>query len=276
MVHHTSPQGDCNTESRPIKRKAAYEWFITYFPKLPQDICGAVEHFKKYFDKYIFQVEACSTSGRLHLQGYVANKIRKESTTLKNEFPGIHLEKPRSKQDCIDYCSKIDTRIGDTYVKGYSIPYTGKDLPTMDTLYLWQKKILKIINEPADTRKIYWFYSKEGNLGKSKFCKYLSHHYNYMVFETGKKGDIINGIFNADITDVILFDFPRCTKISKIDYGILESFKNGCIFNTKFETGKKLFNPPHIFVFANEEPDKFKMSLDRWEIIDLHPQDLPE
>jgi len=49
----------------------------------------------------------------------------------------------------------------------------------------------------------------------------------------------------------------------------LESIKNGLIVNTKYETGSKLFNSPHIIVFSNMSPDVSAMSMDRWKIICL-------
>jgi hypothetical protein len=42
------------------------------------------------------------------------------------------------------------------------------------------------------------------------------------------------------------------------------------ICNTKYETGVKVFNSPHIFVFANFPPDKpDELSNDRWIIKEL-------
>jgi len=42
------------------------------------------------------------------------------------------------------------------------------------------------------------------------------------------------------------------------------------ITNTKFETGVKVFNPPHIVVLSNEYPDTEKVSLDRWCIKEIN------
>ena len=38
------------------------------------------------------------------------------------------------------------------------------------------------------------------------------------------------------------------------------------ICNTKYETGMKLFNSPHLIVFSNFYPDTDKLSADRWKI----------
>ena len=64
----------------------------------------------------------------------------------------------------------------------------------------------------------------------------------------------------------IFWDLPRSTRGS-ISYSTLESVKNGLVCNTKYETGVKAFNPPHIIVFANFPPEKVEeLSADRWKI----------
>jgi len=46
------------------------------------------------------------------------------------------------------------------------------------------------------------------------------------------------------------------------------------ITNTKFETGLKVFNPPHIVVLANFPPREEKLSADRWKIYKIKNKDL--
>lgn len=85
----------------------------------------------------------------------------------------------------------------------------------------------------------------------------------------------MNLIFNADMDkcNCIMFDIPRANRGS-ISYASLESIKNGLICNTKYETGSKVFNPPHIIIFANFPPDKAdKLSKDRWKITNLRGDD---
>ena len=51
-----------------------------------------------------------------------------------------------------------------------------------------------------------------------------------------------------------------------MSYDAIESIKSGIIFNSKYETGQKMINPPHIIVFSNFLPDVSKLSEDRWNI----------
>ena len=98
---------------------------------------------------------------------------------------------------------------------------------------------------------------------------YVKH--KILFCDGGKKPDLINLAFNNDMNECkcVIWDIPRSAKGS-ISYSTLEAFKNGLICNTKYETGVKAFNPPHIFVFANFPPDdEAKLSPDRWNITHL-------
>lgn len=64
---------------------------------------------------------------------------------------------------------------------------------------------------------------------------------------------------------IIICDIPR-TNLEYINYGAIESIKNGMIYSGKYEGGQCIFDNPHVVVFANELPDGSKMSRDRWRI----------
>lgn len=67
---------------------------------------------------------------------------------------------------------------------------------------------------------------------------------------------------------IVIWDLPR-NNGNKISYDAIESVKNGMICNTKFETGTKIFDPPHIIIFSNEQPEEENLSKDRWNIINI-------
>ena len=95
--------------------------------------------------------------------------------------------------------------------------------------------------------------------------------HNILFCSGGKYTDIMNLVFNndMDVCDCIMFDIPRANE-GHISYASLESIKNGMVCNTKYETGTKIFNSPHLFIFANFPPDDVDMlSEDRWVIQDL-------
>lgn len=81
----------------------------------------------------------------------------------------------------------------------------------------------------------------------------------------------MNLVFNQDMDECscVMFDIPRANR-GAISYASLESIKNGMVCNTKYETGVKVFNSPHIVIFANFPPeDEDLLSADRWVISEL-------
>ena len=102
---------------------------------------------------------------------------------------------------------------------------------------------------------------------------YVKH--GVITIQGGKLADIINIIFNLNMDNVkaIMIDIPRNHK-NHVSYSAIECILNGMITNTKFETGVKVFNPPHLVVFSNFYPEKGEdiLSDDRWDIIELTEQ----
>lgn len=157
------------------------------------------------------------------------------------------------------YCSKD----GDVTRYGYPNP-----INLISALRPFQAEIEQLYLTEPDDRKIYWFWETTGNIGKSAFVKYMVVRHGCLFCDGGRKTDLVNLVFNADMDSVkcIIWDLPRCSK-GNISYSTLESIKNGLICNTKYETGVKVFNSPHVFVFANYPPeDEDKLSQDRWVI----------
>ena len=217
----------------------------------------------KYCKKAIVGKEV-GDSGTPHLQIYLS-LIKKQRITAITKWEGFErasLRACRNEDALINYCKKDCV----AFSKGFPKP-----IKIIDKLYDWQLKIEQIYHTEPDDRKVYWFYETKGNIGKSAFVKYMVVKYGCLFCDGGKKSDLINLVFNAnmDVCKCIIWDLPRSSKGS-ISYATLESIKNGMICNTKYETGTLTFNSPHIFVFANFPPDKpEELSSDRWVIEEL-------
>lgn len=218
-------------------------------------------------EKFVFGKEV-GESGTPHLQGYIHLKAKKRITELKYLGQTIHWEKARNIPASIEYCKKD----GDYIEYGFPTVYKGDDLPTEEQLFPWQKDILEMLKEPADDRKIHWFWENKGGVGKSKFCKYLIYHHNAMVCTKGKYGDIMNLAYNYEDLKIMVVDVARNSG-NRISYDAIEHIKNGTIYNGKYETGQKLINSPHILIFCNFEPDYEMLSMDRWVVSTLTAPD---
>jgi len=239
--------------------------FFTWNNYNEEDIDGLLNFFDNHATKYKFQEEIAPSTGTPHLQGMVIFPKETRSTVWDPKSKG-HYETLK-KTDGIYQC-KIETRKPDgrCWEKGFPRP-----IKILSALYEWQKNIENIILSEPDDRKIFWFWEHTGNIGKSSFVKYCIVKHKVLFCDGGKKSDLINLVFNQnmDETRCVIWDLPRSSK-GNISYSTLEAVKNGMVCNTKYETGVKIFNPPHIIVFANyppEEPEQ--LSSDRWVITEL-------
>lgn len=213
--------------------------------------------------KYAIIEKEVGENGTPHLQGYFEFKTKMRPSSIFNN-KRIHFEKAKGTREQNDnYCSK-DNNI----VISIGRP---KPIKIISTLYDWQKKIEDLILTEPDDRKVFWYYDKKGNIGKSAFIKYCIIKHKVLFCSGGKMSDIMNLVFNQnmDETNCVIFDIPRANE-GCVSYAALESIKNGMVCNTKYETGVKIFNSPHLICFANFPPkDIDKLSSDRWIITNL-------
>ena len=250
------PEGG-NTISPSFKRiSPSIRWCFTLNNYTKEELGSIVLIFREKSKLYIIGDEV-GESGTPHLQGYVEFKTKVRPMGLFS-FKRIHWEKCKGNRDeNVAYCSKQNV------LDSFGLP---KPIKILTDLYPWQKKIEDIALSEPDDRAIYWFWEANGNIGKSAFIKYMIIKHNVLFCSGGKHTDIMNLVFNQDMDSCscVMFDIPRANR-GCISYASLESIKNGMVCNTKYETGVKVFNSPHIFVFANFPPDdESQLSNDRW------------
>lgn len=252
-----------NSPPLPKKKQAPLrkEHFFTWNNYTEEDIDGLLSFFNEHATKYAFQEEIAPIKGTPHLQGMVCFPKEIRSTVWDPKSKG-HYE--RLKKNDANYQLKERTRKpnGRQWTKGVPKPLK---LITPDKW--WQQEIIELINTEPDDRAVFWFWSEAGGIGKSQFAKYLVAKHNCLFFEEGKKSDIMHLIFEApeDKLERIIIDVPRDNG-NNVSYKAIESIKNGMIYSSKYEGGYKLFNAPHIIVFANEPPQEYRLSSDRWHI----------
>ncbi len=128
----------------------------------------------------------------------------------------------------------------------------------------WQQTALNALREQTN-RQIYWIVDPKGNTGKSWFAGWLQTHCDAIVYDSGKKADIA---YAYNYEPIVVFDYTR-EKQEFMKYGTIESFKNGRIFSPKYASRTKIFKSPAVLVLSNWEPDKSKLSDDRWVIVRL-------
>lgn len=222
-------------------------------------VIGIENRLKEICEKFQYGHETCPTTGNKHLQLFIVLKKPMRITELKIPC-NPHLEACRGDEESnLKYTSKENNVVRWGYPKTIKI---------ISDLRPWQLKIEKLILSEPDERKIFWIWEEVGNIGKSALVKYLVVKYNCLFCQGGKESDIMNLVFKSDMdkSNCVLFDIPRSHK-GNVSYSALENIKNGLVCNTKYETGYKVFNAPHVICFANYPPAKpEELSDDRWVI----------
>lgn len=257
----TVPEGDGNNVTSP-NAQYKYDFVINNWSQQEfVDLCQTIDKIAK---KAIIGSEV-GEKGTPHLQGFISLFRKERIATLRTRagFLRASFRKCRNEEALIKYCQKDGVVL---FRMGFPLP-----VRTITELYPWQKEIENLYLSEPDNRSIYWFWEPNGNIGKSAFVKYMIVKYKALYCDGGKKTDLINLVFNSNMDECkcVIWDLPRGTRGS-ISYATLECVKNGMVCNTKYETGTKVFNPPHIFVFANFPPDDVsQLSLDRWKIKEL-------
>lgn len=211
---------------------------------------------------FVYQ-EEIGEQGTPHLQGTIKLKDKKRLTALKKFHSKISWRETNSVSAQVAYCTKIESRSGEQYVHGISIP---KQVKTHEPRG-WQLKVMEIIAQEPDERSIHWFWESTGSVGKSQLAKYLGVHHGGIKLN-GKARDMYHQLSKYPNPRLIVVDIPR-DNIGYINYGAMEEMKNGYVFSGKFDGCQLIFDPPHVIVFANIMPDVTTMSLDRWCIYNV-------
>lgn len=255
-VEHSSG-GNTKTPSR--KQRA---WFITW--NNPPETADTV--LLGLAEKYAFQHEI-GKSGTPHIQGCFYFKNARSFSQVQQHLPGVHIEPCKSWKDAIEYCTKEDTRAS-PFISN-CLPVKVEDPLDITNKADWMIEIENILETKPDRRKIYWYYEKQGGIGKTTFCKHLCLTITNVLYASGKVSDIQYAIAEMDPKPtLILFDVPR-SAAEYVNYQALEKVKDGIFFSGKYESKMVIMNNPHVICFANQRPNTNMLSNDRWIIKEL-------
>ena len=136
------------------------------------------------------------------------------------------------------------------------------DLDVDKVGFKWQRRLMNIVDKDPHPRRIYWYFDKDGNRGKSELTRHLICNHDGILLSNVKNA----AAYQWNGERVCIWDFPR-SMAEVVNYGLIETVKNGVVVNEKYESGVKVFEKPHVFIFANFEPDKAKFSKDRLCVI---------
>lgn len=264
---------DSSVETRPAKKQKtkqiapAKKWCMTW-NNYPENWRALLEEHMDKYENYIFGEEV-GESGTHHIQGLIhfKQKLRVLSLGLPKE---IHWEKQRASKDfdASQYCAKD----GKVWCSLAWTPQRQPHVYTFEQLLPHQRECVELARTVPDDRTIHWWCENTGNIGKSALVRHLVKNFR-CAMSAGKASDMkfIIVAYHAETgfwPDVVIFDVPRSC-LNYLSYTGMEEIKNGCFASSKYEGCTVLMPHPHVFVFANEEPNYEAMSSDRWVVHDL-------
>lgn len=216
--------------------------------------------------KYCFQHEM-GESGTHHIQGVVRFPNARSLKQVRDSFIKCHVEVCKDWKAALKYCSKAETRIGNTISN--CLPAQIIDLFDRSEMADWMLEVEDILSRKPDARKIYWYWEPDGGRGKTTFCKHICIRNPQAIYVSGKASDIKCAVAAMENKpEIILLDVPR-SATEYISWQGLECLKNGIFFSGKYESTMVLMNIPHVICFANAPPDTSMLSMDRWVIKEI-------
>lgn len=128
--------------------------------------------------------------------------------------------------------------------------------------------------ERAACRKVHWFWSEAGGVGKTWTCHYLQSLGATVSTSCDHRS---NAMIISSRTEIYALNVARNTPKDKTPFSFLEGLCDGIITSDKYMSATKIMPvPPLVFVFSNDEPlrqitdDKgnthLTLSPDRWDV----------
>lgn len=132
----------------------------------------------------------------------------------------------------------------------------------------WQSKALEMLKQQND-REILFVVDEEGGKGKSTLAKYIMAEMSGHYLNGGKHQDLAHAFAKNKNAEYIIFDMARNTSTEFWPYNMMEQLKNGMITSTKYDSTTIFTESKKIVVFSNEEPDKTKLTQDRYRVFKI-------
>ncbi len=217
---------------------------------------------------YCFQDEVGEENGTPHYQGTISFKNRKRLTWLKRLCPRSSWRKCKDWDASIRYCSNPAKRSPGGSLWENCLPEEIIDFLKGKDLYPWQQYVLTYLSQPRDPRQLVWIWDPTGATGKTMLVRHLliTQKPCSATLVTGKSADAKYALsIMKEVPKAVLVSYVRSQE-AYISYQMLEEVKDGMFFSPKYESTMKIYNPPHMIVFANFRPNTSKLSMDRWLI----------
>ncbi len=241
-----------------------------------------ITELRQWAKKWVFQLERCPETSRLHLQGRMSliKKLRPSELAGRCTFKAHFSVTTTGEHNkaTFSYVMKADSRVEGPWIdtEYEDPPVLTRQLVKFEEKekYPWQVKIEGWCNE-EDDRSIKLIHDTIGNSGKSIMAEYLEYHKKAFEIPPLKDmEDIMQFCMSFKAQKVYLVDMPRAMKKDKLAgfYSGLECLKNGYVYDKRYAAKRRRFDRPQVIVFTNVVPNWEFMSTDRWEPYTMTPE----
>jgi hypothetical protein len=211
-------------------------------------------------NKYIIGKERGELKDTPHLQCYCNFSTKIRFSAIKKINERLHIEPCRGNElENIKYCSKEGN-----FISNMRVPKPLKIL-SLDNMYKYQLDIIKMLEKEPNDRNIIWCQGDK-NIGKTQLLRYICAKMFACILPTSQKH--AQSQIHKTHEDVDIYVFNLTADESKFQkhelFSTIESIKDG-LFSSAFGTdtnGMCIFNPKHVLIMANEEPDLTKTNID--------------
>lgn len=252
QISQDKPEGNTKS-SGPGTQVYLWTWTIPYESWTASQLS---QHLKVYCKKFTFSGEI-GASGYKHWQGQCSFKVKEYFAGAKNILGNdAHIEQTKMYMKSMNYTKKKD----ETYFEG---PFDENSvfLKLPEKLYPWQQEVVGLCMTESNDRTLYWYWDEGGCTGKTTLCKVLVSLFGAEFVASGRMADMTYAI--SEQPKIICVNITRSNE-EHVNYGAIEAIKDGLVFSSKYESKAKLYNSPHVVVFANFPPVERHMSKDRW------------
>ncbi len=272
IVASSKELGNTHSPVPPKQSPSRKGHFFTYNNYKDEDVVGIIKVLKTFSYKGKVQSEI-GEQGTPHLQGMIWCNESCRDTEFKLPKQ-IHWQALKDTFNKSNYCGKTDTFDG-KHRYSWGFPDEPAEIKCSVMWNTWTTYIRELCDEEPDGRCVNWFWSHKGKMGKTQMTRWLVKNKNASFASGGKYTDVMNLIYHTDMNkcNCVVFGIPKGSK--NISYSSLEAIKDGLVSNMKsFRNGSKIFNPPHVIVFANFPPNCEELMEDRWNIVCLDRSEL--
>jgi len=222
---------------------------------------------------WVFQLEACPTTGNLHYQGRMS--LRKKSRKTP-DVDWIWSITSIPAHGGFDYVMKDETRVeGPWDDKDQIVPLRSHIKKMLESIKPWQQRIIDI-SKVRDLDYINVLIDNEGLNGKTSVCDYLQYLGLSLMVPSGIEDYKVMVEFCASQKgkQVYMFDVPRALDMnkSKIFFSAIEQIKSGNLFNTRYKGCWQFIERPVVWIFCNEEVNTSLLTRKRWKLWNISPE----